>query len=185
MNYPDEIIMQMISTGDYGAFKELYKRYSDVIYRNILVRVTSSFVADDIFQDFFVNLWEQREKIKIETNVRSYLLVWLRHHVLNSLKKEQIRDIYHENYHSQVEVIDNHVWEQILSDDMHEQLSKVVDRFPPRLKAVYILRREKNMSIKEISEALSISEQTVKNQMSEALKRLRKELESKSFIFIL
>ena len=43
------------------AFQELYKRYADPMYRNILVRVNSSFDTDDIFQDFLSTVGEKGE----------------------------------------------------------------------------------------------------------------------------
>ena len=53
-------------------------------------------------------------------------------------------------------------------------MREVVDTFPPRLKNIYILSRERHLSVKEIAEKLAVSEQTVKNQLTELLKRLRK-----------
>lgn len=89
-------IIKGIREGKVSAFRDLYARYSNLIYRNILVRVKSSFDADDIFQDFFIQVWKKRETIEITSSVKNYLLVWLRNHILNSIKKEQIRDRYHE-----------------------------------------------------------------------------------------
>ena len=54
------------------AFQELYKRYADPMYRNILVRVNSSFDTD-------------------ESNVKTYLSAALKHHILNTIKERQIR----------------------------------------------------------------------------------------------
>ena len=60
-------LMDKIRQGDMTAFGLLYARYADLIYRHILVRVNSSFDADDIFQSFFLNLWEKRDSIQINT----------------------------------------------------------------------------------------------------------------------
>ena len=54
-------IIEGMREGKVSAFGDLYTRYSNLIYRNILVRVNSSFDADDIFQDFFIQVWEKRE----------------------------------------------------------------------------------------------------------------------------
>ena len=62
-------------------------------------------------------------------------------------------------------------------------MREVVDTFPPRLKNIYILSRERHLSVKEIAEKLAVSEQTVKNQLTELLKRLRKKMNHKNFIF--
>ena len=171
MGISDLELVDAIRKGEIIAFQELYKRYADLMYRNILVRVNSSFDADDIFQDFFIKLWEKRANFKIESNVKVYLLVALKHHILNTIKERQIRLKYQE------------AWVKIVSEDLSVRMREVVDTFPPRLKNIYILSRERHLSVKEIAEKLAVSEQTVKNQLTELLKRLRKEMNNKNFIF--
>ena len=53
-------IIKGMREGKVSAFRDLYTRYSNLIYRNILVRVNSSFDADDIFQDFYSGMGEKR-----------------------------------------------------------------------------------------------------------------------------
>ena len=177
--------MELISelkSGSRNAFHELYVRYSDVLYRNILVRVNSSFIADDIFQDFFVNLWEKRASIMITSSVRGYLLMWLKNHILNTIKQEQIR----EKYNTQtVEDVYEYAWVKIVAEDLDVQVKKLVNKFPPRLRCVYLLSREEHLSVREIAERLSVSEQTVKNQLTDVLKRLRFEMRRKNFLFMI
>ena len=55
MGISDLELVDAIRKGEIIAFQELYKRYADPMYRNILVRVNSSFDTDDIFQDFLSN----------------------------------------------------------------------------------------------------------------------------------
>lgn len=184
MNGSDLDIINAVQNGDYDAFRELYRRYSDLIYRNILVRVNSSFDADDIFQDFFIKLWERRQSLEIATNVRAYLLVWLKNHILNFIKEEQIRYKYHEESVCGRDHANDYEWVKIVSVDFLEQLRKVVDKFPPGLQAVYVLRREEQLSIKEIAERLSVSEQTIKNQLTTISGRLKTEIRKKNFIYL-
>ena len=61
----------------------------------------------------------------------------------------------------------------------------MVEKFPPRLKTVYILSREQNLSVREIAERLAVSEQTVKNQLTEILRRLKNEMKNKNFILFI
>ena len=169
--------------GDFMAFRELYSRYSDLVYRNILVRVNSSFDADDIFQDFFTKLWEKRGSLTMADNVKAYLLVSLKNHILNTIKERQIRDKYHGMVQAGFEESDDYTWVKIVAEDLDERISDVVDALPPRLREVWVLSREKHMTVKEIAEHFSVSEQTVKNQLTDILKRLKNEINKKNFIF--
>lgn len=81
-------IVNDIKKGSVAAFHELYSRYSDMVYRNILARVNNSFDADDIFQEFFIQVWEKRSSFLVTSSVKGYLLIWLRNHILNSIKQE-------------------------------------------------------------------------------------------------
>ena len=65
-------IVRDIKNGSVSAFQELYSRYADIVYRNILARVNSSFDADDIFQDFFIQVWEKRDE-RILLPQKSYI----------------------------------------------------------------------------------------------------------------
>ena len=183
MGISDLELVDAIRKGEIIAFQELYKRYADLMYRNILVRVNSSFDADDIFQDFFIKLWEKRANFKIESNVKVYLLVAIKHHILNTIKERQIRLKYQEASGQALIEEDDYTWVKIVSEDLSVRMREVVDTFPPRLKNIYILSRERHLSVKEIAEKLAVSEQTVKNQLTELLKRLRKEMNNKNFIF--
>lgn len=82
-------IVRDIKNGSVSAFQELYSRYADIVYRNILARVNSSFDADDIFQDFFIQVWEKRDSFQVSSSVKGYLLIWLRNHILNSINKNR------------------------------------------------------------------------------------------------
>ena len=116
-------------------------------------------------------------------NVKAYLLVALKHHILNTVKEQQIRLKYQEASLQAVVETEDYTWVEVVSEDLNSRLQEMVEALPPRLKTVYILSREQHFSIREIAEKLSVSEQTVKNQLSSILKRLRAGVNRKNFIF--
>lgn len=183
MNRSDLEILNAVREGSFSAFHELYSRYSDLIYRNILVRVNSSFDADDIFQDFFIKLWEKRDGLVVESNVRAYLLVALKNHILNTIKENQVRDKYHGLASGSIDEADEYTWIKIVAEDLDVRIKDVVETLPPRLKEVWVLSREQHMTVKEIADKFSVSEQTVKNQLTDVLKKLKNEINKKNFTF--
>ena len=82
-------IVRDIKNGSVSAFQELYSRYADIVYRNILARVNSSFDADDIFQDFFIQVWEKRDASYIDSDKNGSK--WMREQVLEARKRQQMR----------------------------------------------------------------------------------------------
>ena len=178
----DMELIRAIREGSVAAFHELYTRYSKIVYRHILARVNSSFDADDIFQEFFVKLWEKRNSLEVTTSVQGYLMVSLRNHILNTIKLDQIREKHHELSWGTKDESDDYTWVKIVAEDLNDKIRLVVESFPPRLKYIYVLSREQNLSVKEIAEKLSVSEQTVKNQLTDILRRLRNEMLQKNFL---
>lgn len=71
----------------------------------------------------------------ITSSVRGYLLMWLKNHILNTIKQEQIR----EKYNTQtVEDVYEYAWVKIVAEDLDVQVKKLVNKFPPRLRCVYL-----------------------------------------------
>ena len=182
MNTDIDIINQ-IKEGDLKAFRELYVRYSDLLYRNIFVRINNEFDADDILQGFFLQVWEKRASIHITTSVRGYLLLMLRNYILDCIRMEKIRQVYEEA--SFQEEIHDDTWEQIVGSDLQTHIQRIAETFPPRLQTIYKLRHEESYSIKEIADEMSLSEQTVKNQLGEIKKRFKLQFQNHSSILML
>ena len=84
-----------------------------------------------------------------------------------------------------MEDVYEYAWVKIVAEDLDVQVKKLVNKFPPRLRCVYLLSREEHLSVREIAERLSVSEQTVKNQLTDVLKRLRFEMRRKNFLFMI
>ena len=176
-------LLEAIRKNDILAFHELYARYSEMIYKNILARINNTFDADDIFQMFFIQIWEKRQNLEIPTSVKAYLLIWLRNLILNTIKKEQIRNVYEEN--SFQGDYDNKTWQEIISRDLNTNICHIAEQLPPRMRMVYELRYVEDLSIKEVASELCVSEQTVKNQLGSILKRFKNHIKSNLFSFFL
>jgi RNA polymerase sigma-70 factor (ECF subfamily) len=63
--------------------------------------------------------------------------------------------------------------------ELSELIEGEVSRLPTKMQQVFRMSREEDLSIADIAHKLNVSEQTVKNQLTEALKRLRASLTSR------
>ncbi len=167
----DTTLAQRLRTGDADAFTTIYSRYHDVIYLYALRLSGDEDTAADIVQDIFLSLWERRAELPEALAFRPYLFRAARFKYLNAAQHEQVRQRAAGHFQAYLDAgshaVDDHIEEQ----ELFERLRVLVDRLPGKMTQVFRLRQD-NHSDRDIARQLQISEKTVKNLMSEAVKRL-------------
>jgi RNA polymerase sigma-70 factor, ECF subfamily len=172
----ESYIFKKMVEGDKEAFRFFFEKYYSDLCNLVNLYLHDALTAEEIVQDIFIYLWEKKDKIKIESSVKSYLLRATKNRSLNYIR----------NARTKVEILNKIANNDIVNIEMPDeimnanQLRKVIndaiDSLPDRCRQIYILGKEKKMSYKEISEELGISIKTVEAQMGNALKRLREQL---------
>jgi len=172
----DDQLIILLKKDDRQAFTEIYNRYAKSLTGFAASKLYNLDDARDILHDMFVKLWENREQINIESNLQSYLFSIIRHRIIDKIRKNITREEYALITQSLTVVYHEAVDKQIEAKELQQAIEKSLDQMSPRVKEVYKLSREQGLSNHEIAEKLNLSEQTVKNQLSSALKHLRKTL---------
>jgi len=181
----DDQLIILLKKDDRQAFTEIYNRYAKSLTGFAASKLYNLDDARDILHDMFVKLWENREQINIGSNLQSYLFSIIRHRIIDKIRKNITREEYALITQSLTVVYHEAVDKQIEAKELQQAIEKSLDQMSPRVKEVYKLSREQGLSNHEIAEKLNLSEQTVKNQLSSALKHLRKTLTYiSSFAFI-
>lgn len=178
-------LIKGLKQGSYEDFNILYSIYADMLYGFILNLTKSPIEAQDILQDTFMRIWQTRERINLELSFKTYLYTIARNLIIDSLRR-QVDNVAFDEYvcseafqkHSE-----NNVEMNISFDEFQEKLSKAKEKLTQRQKEIFELSREKGCSILSIAQKLQLSEKTVKNQLTLALKVMRSEL-SYYFIFL-
>jgi len=172
----DDQLIILLKKDDRQAFTEIYNRYAKSLTGFAASKLYNLDDARDILHDMFVKLWENREQINIESNLQSYLFSIIRHRIIDKIRKNITREEYALITQSLTVVYHEAVDKQVEAKELQQAIEKSLDQMSPRVKEVYKLSREQGLSNPEIAEKLNLSEQTVKNQLSSALKHLRKSL---------
>ncbi|MDR0229943.1 MAG: RNA polymerase sigma-70 factor [Flavobacteriaceae bacterium] len=151
-------------------WNELYKYSNNIIHDDT--------IAADIVQDVFISIWNNFDRLHIE-NPKAYLFQTVKNQTLYTLKNKKFDTV-------QLEVVYNLLSdsdlltaeEQILFKEqlLQEIYNKAQEILPTKCLEVFTLRYYKNMSYKEIASNLFISESTVENHISKALKLLKSNL---------
>ncbi|RKR84631.1 RNA polymerase sigma factor (sigma-70 family) [Mucilaginibacter gracilis] len=67
------LLIQQLQKGSEFAFTSIYDFYSHQLYRNLLRLVKDEEIAQELLQDLFLKIWENRHNIKLDTSFKSYL----------------------------------------------------------------------------------------------------------------
>ena len=174
MNRDDLDLIQAINEADPLAFRKLFDTYWSKIYRDALQKLPQEEDASDITQEVFYVIWKNRGYWKVKTNIASYLQGMLRH---------KIYDFYAQRDRLPVFIpLDeqDEYWQYSFQmgekEDFSEEnrlVKSEIDNMPDRMREVFLLSRFENLSAAQIAEKKGISIQTVRNQISSALKRLK------------
>lgn len=157
-------------------FDSIYVQYYSRMLRFATEYVGSEADAENIVQDIFLYLWERRDSTEIHTNMGSYLFTLVKNKCLDYLRHQTVVEEYNQEYaykYSALELLN----QQFNSEEEFEGIIKrAIDKLPERCKEIFIKNRLEGKKYREIANDMAISENTVENQMSIALKKLRHEL---------
>ncbi|WP_270090817.1 RNA polymerase sigma-70 factor [Sphingobacterium sp. SYP-B4668] len=162
-----------LQNGDMQAFGLLYRRYSRVIYGNILRLVHDEVVAEDLLQDVFVKIWEHRALIDPERSFTAYLFTCSRNLVFNfkrRLKLEMESAIQLAYGNSEGE---NTVDRLLDSKETQQLLEIVINRLPTQRQKIFRLCKMEGMSYQEVADQLDISVSTVRDHIVKANKFIK------------
>ncbi len=169
----DQNLLNLCREGDSAAFEELYNRYWSKLYSSAFKRVRIREIAEEIVQELFTSLWINRAKLSIHTSFENYLYTSVRYLVFAYFSKEYSRKSYEEFAFDTTSIYDNSTEEAIAFNDLGRSLEKELNCLPSRCRSVFELSRKQYKSNKEIACVMGISEKTVENQLTKALKILR------------
>jgi len=168
----------MIGQDDHDAYRELYYRYTEVLYTHAYTRLHDREEAKDVVQDVFSTLWSKRAEINIRQNIAGYLYISVRNRILNLYALEKRRSAVATSLaaYMQQENTGIEADATVRLKQLQVLVEREVAQMPPKMRAVFELSRKQHLTHKEISRQLGISEKTVKNQVNAALKILRSRL---------
>lgn len=169
-----ELIL-LLKQGSREAFTTLYRQYWKQVYNFSRLYLTRTDISEEVVQEVFIKVWETREFLREDDHFKGLLFIITRNFVFNQHRKNLNEDFYKVTVLAALEEPYD-MEEEIDANDLREYIDRLIDELPPRRREIFNLSRKEQKSYKEIALLLGISEKTVENQISEALKYLRKNM---------
>jgi RNA polymerase sigma-70 factor (family 1) len=170
----EALLVRNLSKSNLLAFNTLYKEYSDRLYRFALGYLKSEAEAEELVQEVFTIIWEKRADLKEELSFKSFLFTISFNIIRKHFRTKAYLCEYFRNGIN--DETDMQTSQKIDYASLHQYLTELVNQLPERRKEIFIKSRFEGKCIKEIAEELNISHKTVENQLTDALKFLRTNL---------
>ena len=178
-------LVKLLQKGNVVAFDSLFEVYSPKLYGFGLKYLKNETASEELVQEVFVKVWENRQSLKSELSFKSYLFTIALNQIRKHFNKLAVSLRYLESMQNIPEFS-----EQSVSDDyesMLNQIYQVIDQMPERRREIFTKSKLEGKSSKEVAAELNISPGTVDNQVSEALRFIRAQLNTENvglFLFV-
>ncbi|QGY44254.1 sigma-70 family RNA polymerase sigma factor [Maribellus comscasis] len=173
----DNRLISLLQEGDKKAFRLLFEKYSSRLYQFAIKYLRDKEDTEDLLNEVFLKIWENRHSLKTNTVFQSYLFTIaynnIRQRFLKKSREEKYIRIFAEEY-----IFDSANKEEQFDYLLFlKKLDEIIDLLPPRRKEIFILSFKKELKNKVIASQLELSEQFVKNQLSLARKFIVKKMQ--------
>jgi len=172
----DNHLVELLQKGNVAAFDSLFEVYSPKLYGFALKYFKNETDAEELVQEVFVKVWENRQTLKSELSFKSYLFTIALNQIRKYFNKKATSLRYLESLQNDPEFSD-----QVMTDDYEttlRQIYQIIEQMPPRRREIFTKSKLEGKSSKEIAAELNISAGTVDNQVSEALHFIRSQLKT-------
>ncbi|WP_241413963.1 RNA polymerase sigma factor [Belliella alkalica] len=163
--------IKQIQEGNRKAFEVLFDTYWEGLVNYSFRILEDHQASEDIVQELFLEIWDKHKDFNITSSIDVFLYSCVKKKILKifrdkGIKKKHIQSLYHlaEKEESPIK--------ELLHDELLQSIIDTLDQLPKKEKEVYILHEIKGYSVKEISKLFTVSEQTVRNQIASASKKI-------------
>jgi RNA polymerase sigma-70 factor (family 1) len=169
-----------IAAGEENAFRILFDAYRERLFVFAWQLCHSATEAEEVVQDIFLRLWQNRQSLAEVEYPRKYIYVMARNRALDLLEKiardnKLMREVW-SNLSSP-----NNITEDILqAAETQRLINEAVGQLSEKKQTIFKLSRQDGLTHQKIAERMNISVQTVKNILTETLKHIKSFLEQHS-----
>ena len=167
-------LIASLQRGSVTAFEILFENYSQKLYRFSFSYLKSEAEAEDIVQEVFLKIWQNRSSLKTETSFQSYLFTIAFHAIQKSFNKKRQQQKFRLDLFELLASENPSLEEQLNFETLITRLHQLIEQLPTRRKEIFFKRKKEGKSIQNIALEMGISEKTVENQITEAMNSLRK-----------
>jgi len=181
----DEMLFQLLKEqSNRIAYAEIYHRYWENLWRFALKHQIHEEEAQDTLQDVFTHLWENRSIIDLKSKLSSYLYRAILNQILKKIDRQKVIELYIQRLGYKMKEHGLLIEDIIYEKELQQKLNIALNEMPHKMRTVFEASRFEELNHEEIANRYNISKETVKSQIKNALKIIRKHVHVMFFTYL-
>lgn len=169
----DQELVHLLKQGSEEAFRWIYEKYWSILYGRAYRKLGNLEEINDILQEIFLHCWKHRETLVIETNFANYFLTALNYKIIDFYRSMEVRRNFYNQHLLNTDGRHGGVMDTVNYRDLERIVRQEIALMPKRMQQIFLLSRDERLQSAAIAKQLSLSDQSVRNQISAAIHRLR------------
>ena len=172
----ERVLVSKLVVGDKDAFSVIFSAY----YRDLVLFAVNIVHdvdnAEEIVQDNFVRIWEDRKDLHITTSLKSYMLRSVQNRCIDWYRHKKVRQAHIDEVSSNPELFVSDTDSYLFRSELEIRIKKILSVIPSDYSEAFRMNREEGLKYTEIAEKLNVSVRTIEVRVSKALHLLREHL---------
>ncbi|GHS95214.1 DNA-directed RNA polymerase sigma-70 factor [Bacteroidia bacterium] len=166
-------LLSLVKEEDQHAFTSLFHAYKDKLLGFLLPITGSREESEDIVQDVFMKIWQDRKNAAKIKNPNAYIFKIAQNQMIDNLRKFSREKISLSDIETDVEESNAKPDNILFEKECRLLFQNAVNQLSSQQKKIYQYHREQGISLKEIAKEMNLSLSTVQNHMNKALKNIQ------------
>ncbi len=172
----ERILRYLHQTDDTKFMESLFKTHYAALCRTAFRIVNDRDTAEDLVQEVFMKVWNNRRTLEINSSLKAYLHRSAINTALNYLEKNKRQVNMESEDLLNISPASHSLEEHLSFKEVETRVDEAINALPPACRTIFVLSRYEHLSYQEIANQLNLSVKTVENQMGKALKIMREYL---------
>ncbi len=181
----EKLLLEQIANGDEYAFRQVFETYKGRVYTFVVNYIHSEADAEEIVQETFMTLWQNRMSLGRIDHPRNYIYTVVRNKTINYMAKAARNEKILRSILASMSCELNPVEERMNLKESHGLIRNAVSHLSEQKQKVFFMSREQGLNHEQIAAETGLSKSRVKNIIVEVLKYIKLHLSESAKIISL
>ena len=180
----DSLLVIKLKEGNKLAFEVLYEKYSARLYNSVSLMSYDKSLAKDITQTSFLTIWEKRDLLDPAKSFSAYLYAIARNLAYKETERLILNNKFTEARLADAEILEENTIENLNNTYIEDYINQLIGSLSEVQKNIFLMKKEDNLSTKEIAAELGITEKSVEAHFYRTMKFLKERLKDFMVVFL-